>query len=157
MHFYAFLNSHVYLLLIDLQLTVGSDVSFRVRTAIADDFAQATVVRSGTVRSASSIGGGYGASSATRGAISGSYSTGGGAGYSTGGGASYSTGVAGGYSSGTSAVMEGGSSGGSVMIGGQSKCSSSSMKRSSSSISASGSSSGGYGTSGHDTTIILQQ
>ena len=148
---------YIMFLMMDLLMSVGSNVPFRVRTAMADDFAHATVVRSGTVGGASSSSGGYGASSTTLGAISGGYSTGGGAGYSTGGGASYSTGVAGGYSGGTSAVMEGGSSGGSVMIGGQSKCMSSSMKRSSSSISASGSSSGGYGASGHDTTIVLQQ
>uniref|UniRef100_UPI00358E4BF1 thread biopolymer filament subunit gamma-like n=1 Tax=Myxine glutinosa TaxID=7769 RepID=UPI00358E4BF1 len=136
-----------------------------VRTAMADDFAHATVVRSGTAGGASSIGGGYGTSS-THGVISGGYSTGGGASYSAGGGSSYnagggssysagggaSYGVGGGYSGGTSAVMEGGSSGCSAMIGGQSTYSSSSMKRS-----ASGSSSGGYGTSGHDTTIVLQQ
>uniref|UniRef100_UPI00358F4E7A thread biopolymer filament subunit gamma-like n=1 Tax=Myxine glutinosa TaxID=7769 RepID=UPI00358F4E7A len=134
-----------------------------VRTAMADDFAHATVVRSGTSGGATSFGGGYGTSLAGHGAISGGYSTGGGASYSTGGGASYCAGggttygLGGGYSGGTSAVMEGASSGGSAMIGGQSTYSSSSMKRSSSMKSASGSSSGGYGTSGHDTTIVLQQ
>uniref|UniRef100_UPI00358E8E69 thread biopolymer filament subunit gamma-like n=1 Tax=Myxine glutinosa TaxID=7769 RepID=UPI00358E8E69 len=126
-----------------------------VRTAMADDFAHATVVRSGTAGGASSFGGGYGTSSSTHGVITGGYSSGGGASYSAGGGTSY--GLGGGYSGGTSAVMEGASSGGSAMIGGQSTYSSSSMKRSSSMKSASGSSCGGYGTSGHDTTIVLQQ
>uniref|UniRef100_A0A8C4PWB7 IF rod domain-containing protein n=1 Tax=Eptatretus burgeri TaxID=7764 RepID=A0A8C4PWB7_EPTBU len=124
----------------------------QVRTAMADDFAQATVVRRGTVGGASSIGAGYGA-------ISGSYSTGVGAGYNAGVASGYSgaASVGGGYSGGTSAVMEGGSSGGSALIGGQTTYSRSSMKRSSSTMSASGSSSGGYGASGHDTAIILQQ
>uniref|UniRef100_UPI00358F808C thread biopolymer filament subunit gamma-like n=1 Tax=Myxine glutinosa TaxID=7769 RepID=UPI00358F808C len=131
-----------------------------VRTAMADDFAHATVVRSGAAGGASSFGGGYGTSLATHGAISGGYSAGGGGSYSTGlsggysGAASHS--VGGGYSGGTSAVMECGSSGGSALIG-QSPYSSSSMKRSSSILSVSGSSSGGYGTSGHETAIVLQQ
>uniref|UniRef100_UPI00358E396A thread biopolymer filament subunit gamma n=1 Tax=Myxine glutinosa TaxID=7769 RepID=UPI00358E396A len=139
-----------------------------VRTAMADDFAHATVVRSGTAGGASSIGGGYGTSSATHGAISGGYSSGGGASYSTGGGASYSAGggasystgggasysAGGGYSGAANALMEGGSSGGSAMMG-QSMYSSSSMKRSSSKSASA--STGGYGTSGLDTTIILQQ
>uniref|UniRef100_UPI00358EE931 thread biopolymer filament subunit gamma-like n=1 Tax=Myxine glutinosa TaxID=7769 RepID=UPI00358EE931 len=131
-----------------------------VRTAMADDFAHATVVRSGTAGGASSIGGGYGTSSATHGAISGGYSSGSGASYSAGGGASYSTGggasysAGGGYSGAANALMEGGSSGGSAMMG-QSMYSSSSMKRSSSKSASA--STGGYGTSGLDTTIILQQ
>uniref|UniRef100_UPI00358F1DA0 thread biopolymer filament subunit gamma-like n=1 Tax=Myxine glutinosa TaxID=7769 RepID=UPI00358F1DA0 len=131
-----------------------------VRTAMADDFAHATVVRSGTAGGASSIGGGYGTSSATHGAISGGYSSGGGASYSAGGGASYSTGggasysAGGGYSGAANALMEGGSSGGSAMMG-QNMYSSSSMKRSSSKSASA--STGGYGTSGLDTTIILQQ
>ena len=143
---------YIMFLMMDLLMSVGSNVPFRVRTAMADDFAHATVVRSGTVGGASSIGAGYGA-------ISGSYSTGLGAGYSTGLASGYSgaASVGGGYSGGTSAVMEGGSSGGSALIGGQATYSSSSMKRSSSMMSASGSSSGGYGASGHDTAIILQQ